>query len=101
MPGPKWSLPLLGSIVYLGLGASVISFLCWNIALQKLGTARTVLFGNLIPIFSMIEAVLILGEKINWIHITSAAMVITGLIIANLQSVSFNKKPVSVIRNHY
>lgn len=75
----------LSVILYLGLGASVICFLLWNIAISKLGSGRTALFGNLIPVFSSIEAVLILGEKLTWIYYTSFALVITGLVIANLQ----------------
>lgn len=79
----QWNGYLIGSIIYLGLGTSVISFLCWNAALQKLGTGTTVLFGNLIPVFSTLEAVWLLGEKINAIHIISGVLVIGGLIIAN------------------
>lgn len=82
--GPvQWNGNLYGSIIYLGLGTSVISFLCWNAALQKLGTGTTVLFGNLIPIFSTLEAVWLLGEQINSIHLISGLLVIGGLIIAN------------------
>lgn len=79
----QWNGSLWGSIIYLGLGTSVISFLCWNAALQKLGTGTTVLFGNLIPIFSTLEAVWLLGEKINSIHLMSGLLVIGGLVIAN------------------
>jgi drug/metabolite transporter (DMT)-like permease len=82
-PATQWSLPLFSAILYLGLGTSVIAFLCWNIALQKLGAGRTVLFGNLIPIFSVWEAVIFLGEKITTIHWISGALVIAGLMIAN------------------
>jgi drug/metabolite transporter (DMT)-like permease len=82
-PAPQWSLSLLSVILYLGAGTSVVAFLCWNMALQKLGTGRTVLFGNLIPIFSVWEAVLLLGEKITNIHLISGLIVIVGLIIAN------------------
>lgn len=71
-------------LLYLGLGASVICFLLWNLAISKLGSGRTALFGNLIPVFSTIEAVLILNEKISWIQAGSFALVITGLLIANL-----------------
>jgi len=63
LPRPQFTAPLIGSILYLGFGTSVAAFLCWNLALQKLGTSRTVLFGNLTTIFSTIEAVLILGEN--------------------------------------
>jgi drug/metabolite transporter (DMT)-like permease len=91
LPKPQFTAPLIGSILYLGFGTSVVAFLCWNIALQKLGTSRTVLFGNLTPIFSTIEAVLILGEKFTTIHLVSGLMVIFGLVIANLQSLKMNK----------
>ena len=82
----QWSISLFSAILYLGAGTSVIAFLCWNIALHKLGAGRTVLFGNLIPIFSVWEAVLFLHEKITAIHWISGILVITGLVIANIKS---------------
>jgi drug/metabolite transporter (DMT)-like permease len=80
-----WNESLLLIILYLGIGTSVIAFLCWNAAIARLGAGRTALFGNLIPVFSGFEAVLILNEKISFIHIFSGALVITGLVIATLQ----------------
>ncbi len=71
-------------ILYLGLGASVICFLLWNIAISKLGSGRTALFGNLIPVFSSIEALFFLHEKITWIQVGCFGLVIIGLVIANL-----------------
>ncbi len=82
-PAIKWNTSLISIVLYLGAGASVISFLCWNQALQKLGAGRTVLFGNLIPVFSVWEAVIFLGEKITPIHLLSGSLVIAGLVIAN------------------
>lgn len=81
----SWDWNLVSIIIYLGLGASVISYLLWNGAIARLGSARTALFGNLIPIFSTFEAVWILDEKITLIHIISGLLVVTGLIIANLR----------------
>jgi drug/metabolite transporter (DMT)-like permease len=52
-----------------------------------------VLFGNLTPIFSTLEAVLILGEKFTNIHILSGLLVISGLVIANFSSLRFNASP--------
>jgi drug/metabolite transporter (DMT)-like permease len=85
-PAPNWNPTLIGSILYLGAGTSAIAFLCWNLAIQKLGAGRTVLFGNLIPVFSIIEAVLILGEKMSIAHLISGTIVILGLTIANIKS---------------
>lgn len=75
----------LSIILFLGLGASVICFLLWNKSIQILGAGRTALFGNLIPVFSSIEAVLFLNEKISSIHLISFALVIIGLFVANLK----------------
>ena len=75
----------ISAILYLGIGASVICFLIWNIAIVALGSGRTALFGNLIPVFSSIEAVFLLNEKITPIHIISFILVVAGLVIANLK----------------
>lgn len=80
----NWSYGLLGSILYLGIGTSVLAFWSWNLAIAKLGAGRTVLFGNLIPVFSTLEAVFLLGEKMTMIHLSSGILVIAGLIIANI-----------------
>jgi len=81
----EWNSNLVFSILYLGLGASVICFLIWNTAIKKLGAGRTALFGNLIPIFSSLEAVLILNEQFSWIHIVSMVVVFAGIVLANLR----------------
>ena len=81
-----WNINLVLIIVYLGLGTSVIAFLCWNAAIARLGAARTALFGNLIPVFSTLEAVWILNEEVTIIHLISGLLVIGGLVLANIQS---------------
>ena len=81
----NWNTNLMLIILYLGLGTSVIAFLCWNSAIQKLGAGRTAMFGNLIPIFSSLEAVLLLNEQFTVIHVISMIVVITGLVLANLR----------------
>lgn len=78
-----WTWGTASVILYLGVGTSVISFLFWNRSIKEMGAGRTALFGNLIPIFSSIEAVILLGEKINYIHIISFALITTGLLIDN------------------
>jgi len=82
-PAVSWNSNLVLSILYLGLGASVICFFIWNIAIHKLGAGRTALFGNLIPVFSSLEAVLLLHEQFNWVHIVSMLLVFAGILLAN------------------
>lgn len=78
-----WNGKLLLVILFLGLGASVISFLSWNMAVGKLGAGRTALFGNLIPVFTSIEATIFLNEHFTNIHIVSMILVFAGIVLAN------------------
>lgn len=84
-PPVQWTFNLAGIILYLGAGASIVSFLCWNMAIARLGAARTALFGNLIPIFSILEAVWFLDEQFTLVHAFSGLLVIAGVFIANLK----------------
>jgi drug/metabolite transporter (DMT)-like permease len=78
-----WDREIIFSIIYLGIGASVICFLIWNIAISRLGAGRTALFGNLIPIFSSLEATFLLQERFTTAHLISMLIVFSGIIIAN------------------
>ncbi len=83
----EWTSDLLFIVLYLGLGTSVIAFLLWNSAIARLGAARTALFGNLIPLFSSLEAVWLLNEEITLVHMISGMLIIAGLVIVNLRKV--------------
>lgn len=79
----EWNLTVLSVFLYLGLGASVIAFLAWNSAIHWLGPTKTALFGNLIPVFSSIEATLILGEAFTGLTILSMGIILLGIVVAN------------------
>lgn len=82
-PAVSWDLSLFGIILYLGAGTSVISFLCWNRAIASLGAGRTALFGNLIPVFSGLEAAVFLKESFGMVHFVSMILVFAGILLAN------------------
>jgi drug/metabolite transporter (DMT)-like permease len=81
----EWTANLFYVVLYLGLGTSVIAFLLWNASIAMLGAARTALFGNLIPLFSSLEAVWLLNEEVTTFHLVSGLIIVAGLIIANLK----------------
>jgi drug/metabolite transporter (DMT)-like permease len=91
----EWTGNLILAVLYLGLGTSVIAFLLWNISIARLGAARTALFGNLIPLFSSLEAVLLLNEEVTFFHLVSGLMIVIGLVIANIKNYEIK----SIIRN--
>ncbi len=81
----QWNSNLIFSILFLGLGASVICFFIWNISISKLGSGRTALFGNLIPVFSTVEATFYLHEQFTWVPLAAIVIVLTGVLLANLR----------------
>jgi drug/metabolite transporter (DMT)-like permease len=85
-PTIHWNAELIISILYLGIGASAVCFFIWNVSISILGAGRTALFGNLIPLFSSLEAVIILNERFTWIHVISMIIVFSGLLLANLRT---------------
>lgn len=82
-PNIQWNGPLIGSLLYLGIGASVLAFLFWNLSIRTIGAAKTALFGNLIPVFSSIEAALILDETFSPVAVVSFLIILAGILIAN------------------
>jgi drug/metabolite transporter (DMT)-like permease len=72
----------LGSIVYLGVGPSLLAFLCWNRAITIIGPVRAAFVYYCLPLFSGIEALLLLDEPIHGIHVLSAVLILAGVIVA-------------------
>ncbi len=68
-------------ILYLGIGNSTIAYLLWNNAIHRMGSAKTALFGTLIPFLSSIEALFILNEQFNIFQIISGVIIVSGIVI--------------------
>lgn len=74
---------LIAAVFYTGIFASLISNICWQHAIKVLGAARTSVFGHLIPVFGIILAVLLLGERLYAYHAIGAALIIAGIVQVN------------------
>lgn len=82
-PAIDWDSTIILSIIYLAIAASVIAFLLWNKFIYYIGAPRTALFGNLIPILSATEAILLLHEAYTPILLMSMFLILAGLTLAN------------------
>lgn len=70
------------SILYLGLFASMLSYILWGKAVEKIGPTKSSIIYYTLPIFSGFLAYIILGEKIEGIHLISMSLIIFGVITA-------------------
>jgi drug/metabolite transporter (DMT)-like permease len=78
------SLGTWGAIVYAGLASMVIAYLFWNRGVRLLGPTRTSMFGNLQPIFALVAARVMLGEKPGVWQLLGAAAIIAGVLLTRI-----------------
>lgn len=83
VPSFSFTTPMILSILYVGMFASLCAFLLWNQAVISIGPAKAGMIYYSVPIFSAFLAVLILGEQLRWYHPISLLIIVTGILIAN------------------
>lgn len=84
----KWDMLTVGTLVYMGLFNSVISYLCWNLSIEKIGSLKSSVIYYLMPIFSSIEAYFLLDEEIYSSQIYGGILVLLGIYLTNRKSKS-------------
>ncbi|NJB67027.1 drug/metabolite transporter (DMT)-like permease [Desulfobaculum xiamenense] len=76
---------LVGAVLYIGAGASLFSFWCWNRAVEHIGPSMAGAVYYSLPLFSGIEAVVFLGEPVCWAHFLSGVLILGGIWLATRQ----------------
>ena len=76
------TLPTFASVLYTGIVSSAIGFYAWNRGVEIIGSARAGIYLNLIPIFTVLLAVVLLGERLQGFHVVAFVLVFTGLWLA-------------------
>ncbi|MEG0308771.1 MAG: DMT family transporter [Clostridium sp.] len=78
---PKVSINGWMSVIYMAIFPSIFGYLIQQMSIKKIGPTKTSLYVNLVPVFSMTLAFLILGEAISWIKILAGLLVIIGICV--------------------
>jgi len=71
-----------GNLLFLGIVASLICFLAWNLVMDKLGNVSSTNYVYLNPVFTLLTAVAILGERLTLPAAIGCAAILTGVIWA-------------------
>ena len=71
------------SILYLGVFASMFSFVLWNKSILLIGVSKTGMVYYTLPIFSGLMAWYFLDEKIGSLHLASGVLIVSGIMLAN------------------
>jgi drug/metabolite transporter (DMT)-like permease len=71
------------SVLYLGALGTVLGFVWYYEGVRAIGPARTAVFINLVPVFGVALAALLLGEPVLLSMLIGGAMVIAGVTLTN------------------
>ncbi|WP_258000255.1 DMT family transporter [Bacillus sp. Marseille-P3661] len=77
----SWDTSILLSLLYLGTFPSVLALIAWNHAVGDIGPSKASIFLNLIPVFTVIGAILFLEETITWMQLIGGALVLCGVFL--------------------
>jgi drug/metabolite transporter (DMT)-like permease len=72
-----------GGLIYLGVFASFIAFLCWYSAIASLGPTVAANFYNLIPVFASVMAIVFLNEHLHGFHVVGTFLVLLGIYLGS------------------
>lgn len=73
---------LLG-LAYVGILPSVVAYLLYTMAVEKVGPVRTGLSIHLMPVFGVILSVLFLNETPQLYHLIGIVLIAAGLVLSN------------------
>jgi drug/metabolite transporter (DMT)-like permease len=82
-PTPPLSATTLVTVLYLAVFSSAIAMLLWNRAILQLGAARAGQFIHLIPAFTVVLAITLLGEVMGGHHVAGIVLIAAGLTVAS------------------
>ena len=71
-----------GNLLFLGLIASLVCFIAWNLVIDKLGNVTSTNYVYLNPIFTLLTAMILLGERMTPLSALGCAAILAGVIWA-------------------
>ena len=80
---PRWPGPQgVAAALYVGLGASVAAFICWNRGVAIVGANAAGFTLHLLPAFGTLLAIAFLGESFHLFHAAGIATILAGVAVA-------------------
>ena len=71
-------------IVYAGIFSSVLLSYLWIEGVRCLGPSKNSIFMNLLPLFTALIAVMMLGEQLEFYHLAGGGLTLAGILMAQL-----------------
>jgi drug/metabolite transporter (DMT)-like permease len=79
------------NILFLGIGASAICFASWNYAVKLVGAVKISIYLYLVPILTIIAAVVILNEPFTWVAAIGTLFTLCGVLLSESKAIISRK----------
>ena len=74
-----------GGLAFSATFALCVAYLIWYTAVQRIGSTRTSVYSNMVPVAAMIVAAIWLQEPIGSLKIVGAAAILLGVVLTKIQ----------------
>ncbi len=81
--------------IYLGVVVTLGGYGMFNFALGRMEAGKASVYINLIPVFTVILAFLILGEKLKFFQIIASIIILSGVFISQMPTIKLRKKKIT------
>lgn len=78
----RWSWGVAAALVYVSLGASLVAYRCYGLAVAGAGPALASFFNNLTPLMAALLSALVLGETPQAYHAVAFALIVGGIMVS-------------------
>jgi drug/metabolite transporter (DMT)-like permease len=74
------------ALVYVALGASLLAYRCYGLAVAEAGPALAAVFTNLTPLIAALLSALVLGESPRPYHAVAFVLIVGGIAVSSRKS---------------
>lgn len=78
-PPVAWGWAVVGALLYISVGASIVAYRAWGLAVAQGGPALAAFFANLTPLFAALLSAMVLGEAPRPYHALAFVLIVAGI----------------------
>ena len=82
----KYNKTFLLILFYVVIFPAIAAYYCWQKGVSILGPNKATMFVQLMPLFSVVMAIIIFNEKFELYHFAGATFILTGIYLSNKKS---------------
>lgn len=79
-----WDLRTIATVLFVAIFPALLAFICFNRAVEIVGSNRAAPFFHLVPVFTSIGAVTLLGEEVALYHLFGWPLILSGIAITQI-----------------